>query len=95
MNDMPHQSDGMDRKLEKRRWTPKTVLAAIAAVVVVAVGVWVLFRPNESTLRVDAERVVASMVSQGPFQEFIPVSGSVVPNSPSRMSVPMTQTFFL
>lgn len=79
MNDMPHQNEGMDRKLEKRRWTPKAVLAVIAAVVVVAVGIWVLVRPNESTLRVDAERVVVSTVSQGPFQEFIPVSGSVVP----------------
>jgi HlyD family secretion protein len=79
MNDKSHHSGGMDRKLEKRRWTPKTVFAAIAAVVVVVVAVWVLVRPNASTLRVDPQRVVAATVSRAPFQEFIPVSGSVVP----------------
>jgi len=79
MNDKPHHSDGMDRKLERKRWTPKTVLAVIASVAVVAVAVWGLVRPNQSTLRVDPQRVVASTVSRVPFQEFIPVSGSVVP----------------
>ena len=79
MSDKTHHGQGMDRRLEKRRWTPKTILAVIASVVVVVAVIYALVRPNESTLRVGTERITVSTVAQGPFQEFIPVSGSVVP----------------
>jgi HlyD family secretion protein len=40
---------------------------------------YVLVRPRESSLRTASERVTISTVERGPFQEFIPVSGTVIP----------------
>jgi HlyD family secretion protein len=79
MSDPTHHGQGMDRRIERKRWTPKTIAALIVSIVVVAAVVYALVRPNESTLRLGPERITASTVIRGPFQEFIPVSGSVVP----------------
>lgn len=79
MSDRTNHGQGMDRRLERKRRTPTTIVALVVAIVVVAAVGYALFGPNESTLRVSPERIAASTVTRGPFQEFIPVSGSVVP----------------
>ncbi|NQU68488.1 MAG: HlyD family efflux transporter periplasmic adaptor subunit [Candidatus Marinimicrobia bacterium] len=70
----------MDRKIEKKRWTPKKI-ASIAAGVVL--GVFIIyqfgFSDKSSRLNVDRERLVISTVNNGDFQEFIPVIGIVIP----------------
>lgn len=73
----------MDRKLEKSRWRTRgarrTVLLFVAGVFGVTV-LWTLPRTGDaSRLRVANERVFLSRVKQGPFREYIRISGVVIP----------------
>jgi HlyD family secretion protein len=70
----------VDRKIEKKRWSKKRILtiAGIAALVALIAGS-VYFTSGKSKLNVDAERITVSEVKKGPFQEFIPVNGVVLP----------------
>jgi len=77
---------GMDRKIEKRRWPPKKIAAvAIAAAFLVFVLYSFVLRDRSSRLNVEADRLTISTVTRGPFQEFIPVNGTLLP----------LETFFL
>jgi HlyD family secretion protein len=71
---------GMDRKIEKKKWPPKKIagFAAVGIFVVLVLYVF-LFRLSKSTLNVRTERITISTVTRGPFQEFIPVMGNVLP----------------
>lgn len=70
----------MDRKIEKRKWSKKRILTigGIAAVVLLIVAS-IYFTTGKTKLNVDAERITISEVKNGPFQEFIPVNGVVLP----------------
>jgi HlyD family secretion protein len=70
----------MDKKIEKKKWPPKRIVkySAIAAFVVV-VGYLLIFGTGGSTLNVKTERITISAVEKGPFQEFIPIIGNVLP----------------
>lgn len=70
----------MDRKIEKKKWTPRKI-AGIAVVAVIAGGLlYLAFRPSPgSTQRVDIDNVVVREVTDGPFQEFIDITGTVQP----------------
>jgi HlyD family secretion protein len=71
---------GMDRQIEKKKWPPRKIAAVAGAVVfVLAVLYLFLFQFNESTLNVDTERITVSTVTRGPFLEFIPQQGTVMP----------------
>jgi HlyD family secretion protein len=71
---------GMDRKIEKKKWPPKKIAAYAAGGLFVILVLYVfLFRLSKSTLNVKTERITVSTVTRGPFQEFIPVMGNVLP----------------
>jgi len=71
---------GMDRKIEKKKWPPKRIAAFAAAGLFVILVLYVfLFRLSKSTLNVKTERITISTVTRGPFQEFIPIMGNVLP----------------
>ena len=71
---------GMDRQIEKKKWPPRKIATfAAAAVFALVVLYLLLFQFNESTLNVDSERITVSAVSRGPFLEFIPQQGTVMP----------------
>jgi len=71
---------GMDRKIEKKKWPPRKIATvAGAALFLLAVLYIFLFQFNASTLNVEAERITVSTVTKGPFLEFIPQQGTVVP----------------
>ncbi len=71
---------GMDRKIKKKKWPPKKIAAFAAAGLFVIVIVYMLiFGVSQSTLNVKAERLTISTVKRGPFQEFIPIMGNVLP----------------
>lgn len=77
---------GMDRKIKKRKWPPKKIaLVGIASIAVFILFYSAIFGDSSSRLNVEAERLTVSTVERGPFQEFIPVTGSVLP----------IETFFL
>ena len=70
----------MDRIIKKKRWTPRRIawLAAGAAVVILVIY-GLLSASGASTLRIDSTKVTISTVERGEFQEFIPVTGTVMP----------------
>lgn len=71
---------GMDRQIEKRKWPPRKIAAVASAAVFVLVVLYLfLFQFNQSTLNVDSERITVSTVTRGPFLEFIPQQGTVMP----------------
>jgi HlyD family secretion protein len=53
-------------------------IAGIATLVVLIAGS-IYFTSGKSKLNVDTERLTISEVKQGPFQEFTPVNGVVLP----------------
>ena len=71
-------TQGMDRKLEKRKWPPtKIAFIGIAAILASSLLYGLLRNPRK--LNVETDRITISTVEQGPFQEFIPVRGTVLP----------------
>jgi len=70
----------MDRAIPKKKWTTKRLLTiggGGALVILIAASFY--FTTGKSKLNVDTERITISEVKNGPFQEFIPVNGVVLP----------------
>lgn len=71
---------GMDRKIKKKKWPPRRIAMYAAVGIFVIVVLYVLlFKMSKSTLNVRAERLTISTVERGPFQEYIPVVGTIIP----------------
>jgi len=70
----------MDRVIEKKTWTTRRILTigGIAALVLL-IAAAIYFTSGKSRLNVDTERITISEIKKGPFQEFIPVNGTVLP----------------
>ncbi|HVO74208.1 MAG TPA: efflux RND transporter periplasmic adaptor subunit [Ignavibacteriaceae bacterium] len=76
----------MDRKIEKKKWSKKRIIYAssISLFIVFVLYVFV-FSDQSAKLNIETEKITISTVEYGPFQEFIPITGTVQP----------IQTFFL
>ena len=72
----------MDRVIAKKTWTIKRILL-IAGILGLAALIFssVYFSSGKSRLNVDTERLTISEIKKGPFQEFIPVNGIVLPQT--------------
>ncbi len=71
---------GMDRKIQKRFWTRKrTTYLSLGVVGLAAIAYGLISLGGGSALRLEANRLTVSVVTEGEFQEFIPVSGVVTP----------------
>jgi HlyD family secretion protein len=70
----------MDRKIEKKRWRWQRVvpIAAISALIIYF-SINVYRSSGTSRLNVQTERLLLDTVHEGAFQEFIPVTGAVLP----------------
>ncbi|MFI5136812.1 MAG: efflux RND transporter periplasmic adaptor subunit [Sphingobacteriales bacterium] len=70
----------MDRIIEKKTWNTKRLLTigGIAALVLL-IGFVIYTAGGKSKLDVDTERLTISEIKRGPFQEFIPINGAVMP----------------
>lgn len=70
----------MDRKIEKKKWPLKRVLVfGAAGLFVLIVAYALLFGDTSASLNVETKKITVSTVERGPFQELIPVSGTVLP----------------
>ncbi|MGA2624195.1 MAG: efflux RND transporter periplasmic adaptor subunit [Bacteroidota bacterium] len=70
----------MDRKIEKKKWTPKKIMYSAATAAFAIFVIYLIFFADKSAkLNVEKERITISTVRYGPFQEFIPVIGMVQP----------------
>ena len=72
----------MDRVIEKKKWSTKRILtiAGITALVALIAGS-IYFTSGKSKLNVETERLTIGEIKKGPFQEFIPVNGVVLPRT--------------
>lgn len=70
----------MDRVIEKKKWSSKRIMMIVGIVALVAliVASW-YFTSGKSKLNVNTDRITISEIKKGPFQEFIPVNGVVLP----------------
>lgn len=69
----------MDRKIKKKIWTFKRIsLYAVGLLIVSFVLYSFFFADKRSKLNVDLEKITVAEVSYGVFQDFIPVTGTVL-----------------
>lgn len=70
----------MDRVIEKKKWPAKRIItvSSVTAIILLIIASF-YFTSGKSKLNVDTERITISEVSKGPFREFIPVNGIVLP----------------
>jgi HlyD family secretion protein len=70
----------VDRVIEKKKWNTKRILTLIGITGIVAlIAASYFLTSGKSRLNVNVERITISEVKSGPFQEFIPVNGVVLP----------------
>ncbi|MBN2426640.1 MAG: HlyD family efflux transporter periplasmic adaptor subunit [Calditrichaceae bacterium] len=70
----------MDRIIEKKKWTSKRIgIVAAGSALILFVLYSLILGDHSSKLNVQSERITISTVIKGAFQEFIPVTGSVIP----------------
>jgi HlyD family secretion protein len=70
----------MDQIIKKKKWPAKRIITYAAAGAFILLVLYLLiFQTNRSTLNVEIEKLTISIVQRGPFQEFIPVMGEVLP----------------
>ncbi len=71
---------GMDRKIEKKHFTPKRIAWSIGILLLAIVIIYGFSSLGSgSTLRLERDRLTISDVGLGEFQEFIPVNGTIMP----------------
>lgn len=73
------QDNTMDRRIEKKRFTPRRIAIGGLAAAVIAFGAYALLSVNPSSLNVDAEKLTLAPVTYGPFLEYIVEQGAVMP----------------
>ena len=80
----------MDKIIEKQKgWRAafsKKAFPYWGGALVLALVLWLVFRDNSATLRVNADSLTISQVSQGEFNDYIRVSGQVQPMTTIQIS---------
>jgi len=71
----------VDRKIEKSTWNQKRILTivGITALVALIVSVTYVGITSKSKYNAPIDRITISEIKKGPFSEFIPVNGNVLP----------------
>jgi HlyD family secretion protein len=70
----------MDRKLEKKTWTPRRIAAIVGGAVLLGGIIYQIgFADHRSTMNVEKDRLSIATVSTGEFTDYILVSGQIEP----------------
>lgn len=70
----------MDRKIEKKKWPLQRVLTwGILTLLVILISWSIYYNAGGSKLNVNTDRITISEVKKGPFTEYIPINGIVLP----------------
>ena len=82
--------DSMDRKIEKKKGLAlaftKKALPFWGAALLLAFILWLVFRDDAKKLRIDADNVTIGTVTSGEFNDYIRISGQVVPMTTIQIS---------
>lgn len=72
----------MDRKIKKKTWTTKRIVTILGSGGILYLILYVfVFADNASKLNVELEKISVQAVIEGPFQEYIPIEGTVQPKT--------------
>ncbi|PSL07707.1 efflux RND transporter periplasmic adaptor subunit [Cecembia rubra] len=70
----------MDRKIEKKTWTPKRIALLGSGVLLIGfIFYQLIFADSRSSMNVNMERITIATVKEGEFTDYIPVSGTIEP----------------
>ncbi len=70
----------MDRKLEKKTWTPQKITGLVMGLLFISFTCYGFLKDRGvSRLNVEMQKLTIAQVERGPFREFVPVRGSVLP----------------
>jgi len=70
----------MDRKIEKKKWTTKKIIYLGGGGLFLFFVFYIfVFADQSSRLNVEKERITISTIELSPFQEFIPITGTIQP----------------
>jgi HlyD family secretion protein len=73
---------GMDKAIEKKKWTTKKILnIAGISIFLIFILYLLFFRDKRSKLYVDKTQITIASVQADKFQEFIPIDGVVLPKN--------------
>ena len=76
-----HSGSGMDRAVEKKKFSTKTMISTGAVVLLlIAIGWYMTEQGGARSLVIDQNRIVIAPVKQGVFEDFIPIRGQVTPS---------------
>lgn len=76
----------MDRKIKKKKFTLKRIFTVVGSAGVLSLILYVfVFADNSSKLNVELEKISVAAVTEGPFQEYIPIEGTVEPKTTIRL----------
>lgn len=72
----------MDRVIQQKKWsTQKILMLGLGILITALVGGAIYSTSGKAKLNIDPERITISEVSKGPFREYIPVNGVVLPRT--------------
>jgi HlyD family secretion protein len=70
----------MDRKIEKKTWTPKFIAMIAGGTLIVGFVLYQLvFADSRSSMNVNKDRITIATVIEGEYTDYIPVSGTIEP----------------
>lgn len=76
----------MDKKIKKKTWTAKRIITILGTSGILYLLLYVfVIADNASKLNVELEKISVSAVTEGPFQEYIPIEGNVQPKTTIRL----------
>jgi HlyD family secretion protein len=72
----------VDRAIQQKKWSIQKILTITLGILIVAlIGGAFYATSGKSKLNIDPERISISEVTKGPFREYIPVNGIVLPRT--------------
>ena len=84
------ETNSMDRKIEKKKGIAlaftKKALPFWGGALLLAFILWLIFRDDAQKLRIDADNITVSTVTQGEFNDYIRISGQVAPMTTIQIS---------
>jgi HlyD family secretion protein len=70
----------MDKIITKKKWPARRIVTyAAAGTFILLIAYLLIFQTNRSTLNIESDKLTIATVQRGPFQEFIPIMGEVLP----------------
>lgn len=84
------ETNSMDRRIEKKKGLAlvfsKKALPFWGGALLLAFILWLVFRDDAKKLRIDADDITVSTVTQGEFNDYIRISGQVAPMTTIQIS---------